>query len=63
MDDYCKSCVEQCGCGRWDTLTEPDVVECSVTSDALRMVAAYRCPNGHGWTTRFTQPLHPNLIS
>lgn len=58
--DYCATCVEQCGCGRWDTRTEPDEIECRVEGSTLRMEAVYVCAFGHRWTTRFTEPCtHP----
>lgn len=53
--DYCRSCVEQCGCGRWDTLTEPDEIEWPGPGSTL--TARYQCSGGHEWTCRWSPEL------
>lgn len=58
--DFCRSCVEGCGCARLDTVTEPD--EIAWDGPGTSVTATYECPSGHRWTCRWSPtylPVHP----
>jgi hypothetical protein len=50
--DYCRGCVEVCGCGRTDTLTEP--FEISWNGTGSMMIARYECGCGHMWACHWS---------
>lgn len=59
--DYCRSCVESCGCARLAVLTEP--IEIHWPGPGQSITATYECANGHrwrcGWSPQYL-PVHPN---
>lgn len=50
--DYCRTCVDECGCGRTDTLTDPFQIDWEGTGSML--IARYLCGFGHVWTCRWS---------
>lgn len=60
--DYCRHCVDECGCGRWDTVTEP--FEVHWPGPGSMLTGRYECDNGHQWKCFWSAELltmHPQM--
>lgn len=60
FSDYCRSCVQSCGCSRLDVVVEPDAIHWPGPGQSI--TATYTCPDGHRWRCRWSPtylPVHP----
>jgi hypothetical protein len=55
LRDYCKGCVDECGCERLDTLTEP--FEVHWPGPGSMLTGRYECGSGHKWTCYWSSEL------